>query len=155
MISVKLLGRTEVTHALDAWAGEVRVPRRLLTDLASDVVALDIAEKFSSQGPGWKPLSPAYASWKAEHFPGRPILVRKGTMREELLTITKGGTSRVSGNTLDITPRTPYFGVHQRGGKHIPKRQMIDLQALEPKSHAYIEHWLTGRARDFGLVRAP
>ncbi len=153
-ISVNLQGRTEVEHALDQWAADVKIPRRLLVDLASDVIALDVAEKFANQGPGWKALSPAYAAWKAEHFPGQPILVRTGKMREELLTITKGGASRVQGNRLNLTPKTPYFPVHQFGGRRVPKRQMIDLAALEPKIHAYIEHWLSGRAHDLGLQRA-
>lgn len=154
MIRITLQGKAEVLHALDQWAEGIRVPRRLLVDLASDVVALDVAERFSASGPGWKPLSPAYASWKAEHFPGQPLLVRTGRMRGELLEITKGGASRVQANRLDLTPRTPYFPVHQQGGRRVPKRQMIDLPALEPKIHAYIEHWLSGRARDFGLERA-
>jgi hypothetical protein len=32
-------------------------------------------------GQTWAPLSPAYAQWKAAHYPGRSILIREGAMR--------------------------------------------------------------------------
>lgn len=33
-------------------------------------------------GPGWAPLSPAYAAWKAVHYPGRGILVAERDLRQ-------------------------------------------------------------------------
>lgn len=37
---------------------------------------------FASEGPGWQPLSPAYAKRKAKLRPGRKILTFDGTMRD-------------------------------------------------------------------------
>lgn len=44
--------------------------------------------QFDAQGAGvtgrWSPLTDAYARWKAQHFPGKPILERTGALREAL-----------------------------------------------------------------------
>lgn len=90
---------------------------------------------FDSEGPGWKPLSPAYAAWKDSHYPGRPILVRTGSLRTSLTV------ARSLGNVNEQTPTTATFGTtndhamyHQTGnlntthyplGTHPPKRPPV------------------------------
>jgi hypothetical protein len=47
----------------------------------------ELGKQFMSEGAnsgGWAPLSPAYAAWKADHFPGRPIGVLSGALRRSM-----------------------------------------------------------------------
>jgi len=45
-----------------------------------------VKEAYRTQGSiygGWAQLSPTYAAWKSQHFPGRPLLVLTGQMERE------------------------------------------------------------------------
>lgn len=85
--------------------------------------------QFASEGAygsgGWAPLSPRYARWKARAYPGQPILVRTGELRESL-------TRRPFGVEV-IRPRFAIFGsdvdygrFHQRGDG-LPQRRPVEL----------------------------
>lgn len=127
--------------------GEVQMHRRLTGVMARMIswrpafrlIAEDfrahMASVFDSEGGAtksgqWPPLSSAYAKWKARHYPGRPILVRTGTLRESL---TKAGHPEaiqdLSDDALSIGTSVPYAIYHQsiRPRKRLPRRAMIDL----------------------------
>lgn len=76
-----------------------------------------------SQGLGeWAPLSPAYAKWKAKHFPGRPILTRTGTLRAAARTLVL-----LTQNRLVMGPSgfVPYAVFHERGTGRMPERPFV------------------------------
>lgn len=78
-------------------------------------------------GLRWAPLSQRYAEWKAKHFPGKPILVRTGSLKDSMtkkgssgnITLI-GGISAVFGSDID-------YGVyHDKGKGHQPKRNFSE-----------------------------
>lgn len=83
-------------------------------------------EVFESRGAvigeGWKALNPAYAAWKAKHFPGRGILERTGKMRKSFQAESGNDYTRVFNNT-------DYFKYHQSRMPRavLPRRVMMKL----------------------------
>jgi len=70
---------------------------------------------FSRQQPRgdgmrWAPLSEKYAAWKAVHYPGQPMLVRTGALRQSMTT--KGA----EGNITAISKTSAIFGTSIRYG---------------------------------------
>lgn len=49
-----------------------------------------IFQKQQPRDPGlrWPPLSEKYAKWKRIHFPGKPILVRTGELKDSMVNVT-------------------------------------------------------------------
>lgn len=80
---------------------------------------------FDAEGEGdWAPLSPTYAAWKAMAFPGQPLMVLSGDMRDQLTSPEKALLFRsehmiVMGSTL------PYAGFHHTGTRKMPKRDPL------------------------------
>lgn len=83
---------------------------------------------FQTQGAAlgspWRPLSPEYAQAKQRDYPGQPILVRTGRLRESL---TERPTVRFRGNTMEIGTNVPYSQYHQRGMGNNPLRRHVGL----------------------------
>jgi len=86
--SVSILGEMQLERSL---AGRIRATSDLSP--AFRKIANDIEEtqekRFDREGAhdgstAWKPLSAAYADWKATHYPGTKILVRTGKLRDAL-----------------------------------------------------------------------
>jgi phage gpG-like protein len=107
-------------------------------------------KQFRSEGlygsGGWAPLSPRYAAWKARHYPGAPILVRTGDLRDSL-------TQRPFGVEV-IEPRYAVFGsdvdyglFHQQGDG-VPRRRPVELpESLRRRWVKIIQRFLvTGKA---------
>lgn len=101
---------------------------------------------FSAEGSfegrsRWAALSPAYARWKARHFPGKKILELNGRLKNSL--VTKGGPD----NVLEITPDTlvvgttvPYAIYHQTGTPKMPMRKIIELTNEQKLRWVHIMH---------------
>lgn len=106
--------------------------RSLWPEVARTFYAIERAQFASEGGRGasgkWKPLSPAYARWKAIHYPGEPILRLEHPLVESL-TSFDGADSvfRPESDQLTIGTKTPYAQAHQRGGGHLPARPPIDF----------------------------
>lgn len=75
---------------------------------------------FASKGRGsWPPLSADYAAWKAKAFPGRPLMVLHGDLREQLT-----GPKAILAETdrqLVLGTSIPY-AVYHLGGPKMPAR---------------------------------
>ena len=71
----------------------------------------------AASGAPWAPLSPTYAAWKAKRFPGAPILVRSGALRQSLAGPRASGYSifRPTSTSLEIGSAVPYGIYHQMG----------------------------------------
>ena len=98
--SVSILGEMQLERSL---AGRIRATSDLSHPFGR--IADDIEEsqerRFDREGShdgstAWKPLSAAYAAWKAQHYPGTKTLVRTGELRDALT----GGP----GSTREIAP---------------------------------------------------
>lgn len=108
--------------------------------LVVEALESEVEDQFLAQGHGpaegaWKPLSPAYAEWKAKKYGrGLPILIRTGEMARAL---TKDGPHALrdySATTLNYgTTGIPYASFHQLGTEDMPARPPFDFRAnLEP-----------------------
>jgi len=80
-------------------------------------------------GGAWTSLSPKYAVWKAKNFPGKPILVRTGALKD---SVTWSGNGLGPGGVFQPEPQfvivgsaIPYAPAHQKGTKHMPARTFM------------------------------
>lgn len=96
--------------------------------------AIFTAQGGYPRGERWQALSPAYAAWKARHYPGQPILQMTGHLAESMEGgpdhIYRFGPSWMETGTQDIKARThqwgytgPLFGGRVQGT--IPARPII------------------------------
>lgn len=91
-----------------------------------------VKQNFDSAGklasPRWAPLSPRTLLEKARRgFGGKPIMRRTDRLYRSL---TLG--VRTSDSVVEVTPTSlrfgtsvEYAGFHQRGGRHLPRRQLL------------------------------
>ncbi len=133
--SVSILGEQQLQRSL---AGRIRATSDLSP--AFGRMADDFEEgqerRFDREGAtdgasAWEPLSPEYADWKAQHYPGAKLLVRSGKLRDALtggpgsvreiapLRMVVGGTVQVGAYDLG--------GLHFKGTKHMPARRPMAL----------------------------
>lgn len=76
----------------------------------------------AASGPRWADLTPAYAAWKQEHYPGRPIGVLTGALRSSLT----GG----SGYSQIVHKKDASFGMSESSpaksyGKYFSERRPV------------------------------
>lgn len=152
-LTIRTEGVQQTIQAIETWEADLGNLRGPLVGLAREVIAPLLLARFKAGGPGWAPLSPAYAAWKAKHYPGRGILERSLAME----TAFAGGVGWeivVTADTLRIDPsRVPYWRAHQAGTKHLPARpiQVYDAVAQE-QMRVYLEQYGQARARAAGLT---
>ena len=81
---------------------------------------------FTTEGAAglgrWRPLSPAYARWKAVHFPGRPILTRTGALRTAAKQVLAQTDTRL---VMGPGHRVPYAIFHEMGTRKMPARPFV------------------------------
>lgn len=83
----------------------------------------DFVLEGGNSGTTWAALSPKYAAWKAQHYPGRGILVRSGALKAALAGPTAPqAIFRPSATSVEIGTSIPYALPHQTGGRHLPQR---------------------------------
>lgn len=84
-----------------------------------------MGQQFESEGgwggESWAALSPAYAAWKATHYPGKSILYAEGDMRKAASKPQREATP----NTLTLTIVDPKIEFHQGGTDKMPARPVI------------------------------
>lgn len=99
--------------------------------------------KFKSGA--WAPLSPRYRVWKQEHYPGRPILVREGHLRESMNwhggAPGPGGIFEATASYAIVGTSIPYAKFHQYGTVKMPARPFTP--APDPEVFApLLQAWL-------------
>lgn len=120
--------------------GEVQISRALLKissavqDLTpafeksgEDLTEILSYDVFETEGAAidehWQPLSIAYSKTKARKFPGQPILVASGLMRDSFVPTANA-------NSLVIRNMVEYFKYHQSRAErksNLPRRVMMKL----------------------------
>lgn len=94
------------------------------------MVQQDFVLEGGASGASWAPLSPAYAAWKAEHFPGKGILVRSGALKASLAAAdAPGAIFRTTPTSLELGTSARGALYHQLGGKHLPQRPPMRVSA--------------------------
>lgn len=93
----------------------------------------DVHRNFETQGGfiegGWKPLSPAYARWKAQHYPGKTILRRTDALFRSLqLTGSTPGPDGIfepDARSLVLGTAVAYARYLQRGTDRMVARPFL------------------------------
>ena len=92
------------------------------------------ARQFDAEGSGpargaWADLSEVYAAWKDKKYPGAPLLVATGALREALTAASSPlGARDYSASTFVFgTVGVPYASFHQSGTGKMPARPPFDM----------------------------
>lgn len=130
-VTFTFYGEAQIDRTLETMAGRVE-DATPIWDALADRFLDDERRQFDSEGGfgsgRWSPLSPAYAAWKAVHFPGAGILVRTGDLRASL---TEGPQVRaITPSSMAIGSAVPYGRYHQRGDG-VPRRRPVELPESE------------------------
>ncbi len=107
-----------------------------------------VQQNFVTEGElvgGWPDLNPAYAAWKARHFPGRKILELTRRLRNSLMPGAAGTSGGGSDTVLQVGPRelvvgtrVPYARWHTENRPFLPPVKVSDYTPL-------IREWMLGR----------
>jgi len=86
--SVALPGQAEYIRAISRFADEIEDWKPFWDDWFRDAWVRHVQVHYETQGRStgdtWKPLSEAYGTWKQKHWPGLPVGVLSGALRESL-----------------------------------------------------------------------
>lgn len=89
----------------ERWAKQLDDWRPVWTDVV-ELFRRHEVRQFDTEGvqtgPKWAKLSPAYAEWKQRHYPGRPILVLVGTLRQALTKKGPGWFEVKTARSLEV-----------------------------------------------------
>lgn len=112
-----------LNNYLEKIIGGIRDLRRFFPDVEKQFEQMQ-QQWFSSQGRGsWQPLSPSYAMWKNINFPGQPLLVLSGDLRDSHFD------SHSSSDMLTIKVDAPdYWIFHQFGTSKMPARPPFAIE---------------------------
>ena len=132
VLDLSVAGEQQVLRGFSRFTDGVKDMSPALSQIAEEFFGRIMPAQFESQGAygagGWAPLSPAYAAWKEANYPGRPILVLSGLMKESL---TGGGNAytikQIAPLRLEVGTRISYALKHQQGGGRVPQRKIISL----------------------------
>lgn len=81
-MTVVVKGIPALNRRLSAYAAKLSAPLAMWEGIAQELAAAEMAW-FEAEGEGsWQPLSLAYAEQKAKEWPGQPILVASGDLRD-------------------------------------------------------------------------
>lgn len=100
---------------------------QLVFEEAKAKLAASNAANFAANGlpsGGWSPLDPQYGAWKSTRFPGAPPMVRTGALFRSLTTLSDS-VNQVRGSSAQFGTSVEYAAFHQRGTRHMPKRQVL------------------------------
>lgn len=144
-------GEVQVDRTLARFEDNIGDARRLWDALADRFAKIE-RRQFDTEGAygsgGWPALSPRYAAWKARHYPGAPILVRSGDLRESL-TVRPFGIEVIETSFMVLGSGIDYGRFHQHGGGTLPRRRPVELPEGERRTWIrYIQRFvLTGEVR--------
>lgn len=143
-LKFEFLGETQIMAKFNRLAEKISDYSDVFEKLGDDFYEIE-KRLFGSQGGSgdkgkWKALSPKYAAWKSKNYPGQPILVQTGELRDSLTQ--KGGQ-----NIRAISRKQAVFGTydekaiyHQQGSGKLPKRRPIDLNEQDKSRWMKIVH---------------
>ncbi len=148
-------GVVQMARSIERFAGDVKDVRPAWPGVLQ-ILRLASAERFRTAGAHggqrWVPLSPRYAAYKARRWPGRGILVRTGALQDSLTQET--GQSIVQMHPLELRygTKVPYAVFHQRGGRRLPRREVIHLAESDKLDvMREVQRYLVKRAKSAGL----
>jgi phage gpG-like protein len=165
LFSISVTGGEAVKHGLVALLASMQNMQPFWRDVFAPKYFAIVQDGFATGGAqrgsggrfaggNWAWLSPKYAAWKHKHYPGQPLLVREGTLRE---SVRWGGTGVGSGGIFEaystfaiVGTTVPYGNYHQYGTSRMPARPFLpppDPAVFAPLMHDWIvKSYETGKA---------
>jgi phage gpG-like protein len=155
LFSFEVIGLTEVGKGIGALQDAIKDLRPFWKDVFAPKYFGIVQDLFATagrargeggkfKGGAWPWLSPAYRIWKEAHYPGKPILVRKGHLRESVRWHGAPGPEGIFEATATYAiagTRIPYGKYHQKGTSKMPARPF--LPPPDPKVFApLMKEWL-------------
>ncbi len=125
-LKLQVTGMEDLTLALREMARQPADLRQAFLEVAQDFKQTEQL-RFEREGPGWAPLSPNYARWKQQHFPGKPILQRTGRLMRSLTGQSGEYEQTITPHSLTIHSHVPYGSEHQTGTDNMPARPPIAI----------------------------
>lgn len=125
----------KMTVAFERAGDELKDWDKHLFPKLTPVFEAEMEKQFESEGSGqsgsWAELTEPYGTWKEQHFPGRPILVREGGMYAALTQSSSPFARRVwSGDEYDFgTLGLAYPSFHQVGTERMTDRPLFDFSS--------------------------
>lgn len=116
----------------------------------SDVFVEAERRQFATQGAygsgGWQPLSPPYAAWKANRYPGKTILRRSDDLWRSL---TQGPAVKVVDRHRLVLGSDVEYGKYHQAGDGVPRRRPVELPETTRRDMVKIlqRFAITGRVR--------
>ena len=135
-IGVTVIGEKAIHYKLSRFADEVNDWRPCFKDLLELFKEME-REQFDSEGARsgdrWaelsdKPEGKGYASWKAKHRPGAPILYLTGDLRANL---TRPRSDIRKQQMSLYASKASYWQYHQTGTQKMPARPPIRFTASD------------------------
>ena len=124
----------KMQSAIERAGDEIKDFERYLWPRVTTAFETEMQKQFAEEGGGpgrgrWADLSPAYAKWKEQNFPGQPILQRTGDMYRALTDSADPHALRVTqGDRFEFGTRgLPYPSFHQLGTQLMPDRPPFDF----------------------------
>ena len=133
MIEIRVVGLDKLQKRNDEVGVWAKGPFRgraagKIRDDFLDEVGESFASRGRSTGTAWAPLSPAYAAGKNSAYPGRPLLVLTGRMKESFSASSRDliyNRKQKNYKMLTLGTRVPYAGYHQSGTSKMPRRPLF------------------------------
>lgn len=165
VVSLEVIGGDKVLQGLAAFQEVVKDLRPFWREEFAPRYFRRVQDKFNTSGRSrsasgrfaaggaWAPLSPRYKAWKEQHYPGQPILVREGPLRE---SVTWAGNHLGPDGVFEAYPRYVVFGTrvkyakyHQHGTDLMPARPF--MEPPDPAIYApMLRQWITRTAKQRG-----
>jgi len=126
MISIQTRGLDDLNKFFAGLLARLQDLRPAWSYIREDFWLLE-REQFESEGKyvgGWPALSPRYAAWKAQHFPGRKILELYGRLKASMTGMTPDTVWQAEPQKMTIGTTVPYAAVHQTG-HGLPERAFL------------------------------
>jgi hypothetical protein len=130
-LTVVVKGISAANRKLESYAAKLAAPTAMFEEIAQELSAAE-QDWFSSEGNGtWEPLSLEYAERKAQEWPGQPILVASGELRDWLVNPAKAMRMTSPDSMQWVNDRSTPDGrwnlaeLHRDGTDKMPKRDPV------------------------------
>lgn len=140
---VEVYGDEGAIHRLGVYADHIEDWYDFWPDVA-DAFAQREEIWFSREGEGWAELSKKYAKRKAILYPGKPLLVAEGTLKDSLTDPTQVLIHRTS-NEAWLGSTDPLAKLHAKGNEdtNLPARPtLIPMQRLAAAIGRVLKEWV-------------
>lgn len=130
--SADVLGVEVLNRAFNRIEQVISDMRSIWPNVTKEFYSIEV-EQFASEGSKgesgrWAPLKLAYAKYKAQSFPGLPILQRERSLYESLTSPdAPDSIFRAEAQELTIGTRREGATAHQKGTGRMPARPPISL----------------------------